>query len=278
MRRVASISKKSPTRAGRPCHGRAFTLIELLVVIGVIAILVAILLPTLSAARKQAYATQCASNLRQLLIACTNYIQENRGHWPPAHVDYLMKNRSRWHGTRPGLTTAFGFDGSPLKRYLPVPIIKRCPAFEPTRNGFEAGCGGYGYNNHYIGSSMADPAFVGLAMGPAQWDREVGNVPAKQNMIRRPSEKIAFADTAMVDSSSSVIEYSFLEPPTTSFGPSSPSMHFRHNRRANIGWADGHVSRELFEWTYPTNVYGIANASFMLGFFGPRDNSLFTRE
>ena len=43
----------------------------------------------------------------------------------------------RNHSRAPGineLTTAFDFDDSPLKRYLPAPIIKRCPAFEPTRN------------------------------------------------------------------------------------------------------------------------------------------------
>jgi prepilin-type processing-associated H-X9-DG protein len=59
---------------------------------------------------------------------------------------------------------------------------------------------------------------------------------------------------------------------------SSASLHFRHNRRATIGWADGHVSAELFEWTYPVNVYGARNAKYLLGFFGPRENRSFARD
>ena len=78
-----------------------------------------------------------------------------------------------------------------------------------------------------------------------------------------------------------LIEYSFAEPPLTIWGETSPSLHFRHgsgtSRRANIAWADGHVTGQVFEWTYAINAYGAENAQYNLGFFGPRDNSLFRR-
>lgn len=61
---------------------RAFTLVELLVVIGIIAILIAILLPTISSANKQAKTTACAASLRSLGQALTGYASENRGHYP----------------------------------------------------------------------------------------------------------------------------------------------------------------------------------------------------
>ena len=156
--------------------------------------------------------------------------------------------------------------------------MKECPVFQPTKPGFEASCGGYGYNSRYIGTSVGNPPPNASSLGPFEWDREVVNKPAKQNMIRRPAEKIAFADAVLYSADRLSIPFSSRRTScraTARRSRSSPSLHFRHSRRANIGWADGHVSAELYDWTYTTNVYGAENARFLLGFFGPRDNRLF---
>ncbi|HVR35261.1 MAG TPA: DUF1559 domain-containing protein [Methylomirabilota bacterium] len=64
---------------------RAFTLIELLLVIAIIAILAALLLPTLSRAKALAHRTVCQNNLRQLAVALRLYTDEH-GRFPPAYA------------------------------------------------------------------------------------------------------------------------------------------------------------------------------------------------
>jgi prepilin-type N-terminal cleavage/methylation domain-containing protein/prepilin-type processing-associated H-X9-DG protein len=60
----------------------AFTLIEILVVIGIIAVLIGILIPTIEHARHQAYKDKCASNLRQIAQAMGIYGTENHNSFP----------------------------------------------------------------------------------------------------------------------------------------------------------------------------------------------------
>lgn len=63
---------------------RAFTLVELLVVIGIVAVLLALLLPTLRRAREAGNRATCLSNLRQIGQGIFVYVNENRQWMPPA--------------------------------------------------------------------------------------------------------------------------------------------------------------------------------------------------
>jgi prepilin-type N-terminal cleavage/methylation domain-containing protein len=127
-----------------------FTLVELMVVISIIAMLLGILVPAMSAARRTAYRTMCKENLHSCALAFKMYLDDNRNTMP---VIYNMPNSTKQDD--PNSVSLYGAIG----KYLGARGALKCPADRwPEKNSsyFQEEGSSYEYNNSLKGQRIED--------------------------------------------------------------------------------------------------------------------------
>jgi prepilin-type processing-associated H-X9-DG protein len=208
----------------------------LLVVIAIIALLAAMMLPSLLRSQASANRVQCASNARQLGMASQMYWDDNNGACFLWQFGATNGGRRYWFGwLQDGSEGQRDYDPSvgALYPYLKGHSVGICPALNYSLAQFKlkatGAASGYGYNRF-----LSAPA---------------GQVPIRIPKVQRPSQIALFADAAQINdfqapaskTNPMLEEWYYVD--TT---PDYPNGHFRHAQQANVAFCDGHTGPEKF--------------------------------
>jgi prepilin-type N-terminal cleavage/methylation domain-containing protein/prepilin-type processing-associated H-X9-DG protein len=213
----------------------AFTLIELLVVIAIIAILAAMLLPTLSRAKAQAQSTSCKNHLHQMGFALNMYVQDSKEYpylLAPPHLD--TSGRLSWPDAL-----------QPYYRLYWTNRSYHCPAYQgQVTNFFFFPIGSYSYNALGVGQlhppAGQDGPWLGLGY-------DAHKPPIRENEVLAPSDMFAMMDARGGYSQQDFGFAGFSGDYATICSPISPynidqlQQPPQHGDRFNVLFCDSHV-------------------------------------
>ncbi len=181
---------------------RAFTLLELLVVVAVIAILAALLFPALNRAKSAADSAACRSNLRQLTLGLSMYVQEHRAYPSSSDFSFGAPAISMAEALQPCTGARWPRQNYYGNEYLgPRKSIWACPGYNRVQGGFfdtTRWGTGYGYNTR--GSLPTVDDYRGLAGQERIYDTAGSYYhwsPTRETQVVCPSDMIAMGDATL---------------------------------------------------------------------------------
>jgi prepilin-type N-terminal cleavage/methylation domain-containing protein/prepilin-type processing-associated H-X9-DG protein len=279
--RCSSVSKDQPCEQQQNPDLHGFTLIELLVVIAIIAILAAMLLPALSAAKEKAQGVGCMNNTHQIMLGWMMYASDHNDVLPPN--DYYSGgtmgavfydvNRGNWNWVGGGMdpkgnntqATNTVFLLSPqaaLGPYVPSAKVYHCPADQSAIQGQGLRVRSYSMNsaigtvwNNPSGTTLPKGGPVGATWLNGSWALGPNNTPwrtyGKLSSLIRPGPSKTWV--IIDEHPDSINDPAFcvgMGTPDANGGPTDNSFvdtpSDTHGGACGISFADGHS--EIHKW------------------------------
>lgn len=216
-------------------HINGFTLVELLVVISIIALLLSILMPSLSAARENAKRVVCRSNQKQISLIVNLYSADNNGSLP-----WMEEGDSNWKKA----VARFGVSGADSSRYYPIHTyfedmtqILHCPSNTKYPMGDELPVTVDGGAPDSLRNSYE---WWRYGVGKGVWEYEAKKLVS----VEKPSQQFVTMD--------------FCPGPLSTIGRAAGYKMiislYHKERGAGVSFVDGHA-----EWVLPSDDWQNAN-------------------
>jgi prepilin-type N-terminal cleavage/methylation domain-containing protein/prepilin-type processing-associated H-X9-DG protein len=276
---------------------KAFTLIELLVVLAMMALLLAMLIPSLQQSRGLAKRVMCLSNLRQLVVAAQVYAGK--------YDDYYPLARETINSSSGNLENCWDFMDSKLGKGKPgllwegagIAKIQQCPDFKGAANWAGDPYTGYNYNASYLGGSYAkydNSSSFSLRVSAARKPpppaarTEILVLSSKTARVKCPGRTAIFGDGQYTEGANKFMRSPFgggIDTGEIGGGRDAGTQGFRHLGATNVGWCDGSASYQRHcysrmedpEKSIALDAYNLKHPDQRIGFLSP-DNSAYDLE
>ena len=191
---------------------KMFTLLELIVVVAILGVLVTLLMPSLSKARKSALSAACLGNLKQQGIASYIYSDDNQ-------EIFIVASNKWWN------QIFWEYDYMPRNK-----AVMTCPSLEFN--------GDWQSENYVTYGGVVDTGGGNLRDG---YIKNANFKGADSKQVESPDEFFLFTDSAKINGDGILVQWVNIR---WFSGPdaSGQRVHTRHNKSANVWFIDGHAS------------------------------------